>query len=200
MRLRDRLLSTRHVTEALSYLPPYHKDLVRRSIEIYNTVKVNRHGQKVEGSFSERSGKIFLYAFDKQEISHKRYLSTIWHEVGHAVFDAILDRVERVDWQKVREGEPFLIDLSDLYAHKELWEEEFCFTYQMLARLNFYRRNRMKKKIKKMEKILDYIPKRRDFVKSTFKKAASFKPKTSLSSDCLKEAQDRLEKIIGPLI
>lgn len=88
--------------------------------------------------------------------------------------------------------EKFIIDLSDLYTTKNLWEEEFCFVYQMLVRLNFYRANEMKKKTKKLEEILDSMPKRKAFVKKTFSKAAPAHSRKAPTQNCLKVAQDRL--------
>lgn len=200
MKRCHRALTKGEITEALSYLPRKHKNLVKGTFQTYNTRQKNPKGQVVEGKYVPSKNKIVLYAFSIKEILSKRYLNTIWHEVGHKVFHQFLTRGDKESWEKIRRHEKFIIDLADVYGFKELWEEEFCFTYQILVRLNFYKTNKMNRKEKKLEKTLNSIPKRKNFVKKTFSGASSKLSKKSNQKDCLKLAQDRLEKVIGPLV
>lgn len=187
-----RALTTGEVSEALSYLPSHHKDLVSGRIEIYNSRKRNKKGQIIEGCYQPGMKRIQVYACTPSEIFTKRYLNTVWHEVGHVVFDELLTRQDKIKWGEIREREEFFVDLSDLYSFKDLWEEEFCFIYQMLIRFHFYRANQMRQKEEKLGKALDSMSKRKTFVKKTSKKTNR--------KNCLKIAQDRVEKIIGPLV
>ncbi|MDO8520378.1 MAG: hypothetical protein Q7T11_09510 [Deltaproteobacteria bacterium] len=58
----------------------------------------------------------------------------------------------------------------------------------------------MKKKEAKLEKTLNTMPKRKEFVERIFSRATSSQSKKTDVKNCLKLAQDRLEKMIGPLV
>ena len=200
MDLSYRALTEGEITEALSYLPGKHKDLVKSHVRTYNVRRKNRKNQVIEGSYLVSNGHVLVYAFSPREILRKRYLNTVWHETGHKVFQETLTRVEKACWGNIREQEEFILDLSDLYTVRDLWEEEFCFTYQMLIRLDFYTANKMKIKKNKLKKFLDGVPKRKIFVQKIITQASDNDFENLDRKNCLKIAQDRLEKIIGPLI
>ncbi|MDO8520377.1 MAG: hypothetical protein Q7T11_09505, partial [Deltaproteobacteria bacterium] len=67
-------------------------------VEIYNTRKRSQKGQIIEGCYSPREKRITIYAFSSAEILSKRYLNTLWHEVGHVIFDKVLSRRDKITW------------------------------------------------------------------------------------------------------
>lgn len=187
--------------EALQYLPASHREGLLDRFQLVGHRMFDSKGRLICGHYDGKTDTIIIYAYSKSEIHRKSHWNIIWHEVAHRVFEKMLSKSQKVEWQLAREKDaPFPIELSDIYSGKRLWEEEFCFIYTLIIRERFYKENDMKTKLTKNRNLQEQIPKRSKFVKKIVKDTKSKMPRKSQRDGCYKEAEDRFEKWAGELL
>lgn len=183
MRHRFKTLSADILDEVLEVFSKDYQHYLRSSIQCQADRKFDSAIRDfVRGQYQSGTGKIIVYGFTSKEIKNFEYLDVIFHEVGHKIFNEILDRRDKAEWARTR-VQHFPIKLDDIYLKEELWEEEYCIVFSLLMIAKFYRKTNMPGKAKPIERGLKKMKRAVRVVKGLLERATPSDRKAKVRGD-----------------
>jgi hypothetical protein len=163
-------ITPEQLQEVLDLLPPNLVAMLSGKINLTSLIKYDKEARDyVEAFYLHEKGEIQIYGFLEDEIKRFDYVHVICHEIGHFIYQELLDRKDRIKWIDACLKEVFPIKLVDVYNEQKIFEEQFCITYSLICFETFVRRKGMEKELINVKGALKDISKRTQCCKKVLK-------------------------------